>query len=158
MTAAAIPTTPITRPRLSALQQAMLSFYWFANGAHWIAILLVLAPLQVLQIVGDRTKGETLGYVVGFGAFISMIIAPLFGAWSDRIHTRFGRRTPFLVVGTLLNVVGLLGLAYLPRVGDPSARSCGSTCLTTWQPRRSPRSSPTSCPSSSAARPRAGSA
>ncbi len=121
MTTAAVAIIQTTRPRLSALRQAMLSFYWFANGVHWSAILLVLLPIQVLEIVGDVTKGETLGNVVLFGAFISMVIAPLYGAWSDRIKTRFGRRVPFLVVGTLLNVVCLIGMAYLPRKGDPSS-------------------------------------
>ncbi len=121
MTTAAIPISPPARARLSTLQQAMLSFYWFANGVHWSAILIVLAPTQVLAIVGDATKGETLGKVVLFGAFISMVVAPFYGAWSDRIHTRWGRRKPFLVAGTLLNIVGLLGLAYLPRAGDPSS-------------------------------------
>ena len=121
MSAVAVPIAPFGRPRLSTLQQAMLSLYWFANGAHWSAILIVLAPTQVLDIVGDATKGETLGKVVLFGAFISMVVAPFYGAWSDRIRTRWGRRKPFLVAGTLLNTVGLLGLAYLPRSGDASS-------------------------------------
>jgi Na+/melibiose symporter-like transporter len=108
------------RPRLTTLQQVMLSFYWFANGAHWSAILIVLAPTQVLDIVGDATKGETLGKVILFGAFISMVVAPFYGALSDRLHTRWGRRKPFLVAGTLLNTIGLLGLAYSPRAGDAS--------------------------------------
>ncbi|MBI1801804.1 MAG: MFS transporter [Chloroflexi bacterium] len=105
---------------MTTLQQAMLSFYWFAVGVHWSAILIVLAPTQVLQMVGDARKGETLGNVVLFGAFISMVVAPVFGAWSDRVKTRWGRRRPFVVVGTLLNVVALLGLAYIPRDNDPS--------------------------------------
>ena len=113
--------TPIARPRLTTLQQAMLSFYWFANGVHWSAILIVLLPTQVLEIVGDATKGETLGNVVLFGAFISMAVAPLFGAWSDRLKSRFGRRMPFMIVGTSLNAICLLGLAYLPRANDPSS-------------------------------------
>src|SRR5438105_842556 len=121
MPAAAVPVAPVAQPRLSTAQQARLSLYWFANGAHWSAILIVLAPTQVLSIVGDATKGETLGKVVLFGAFISMLVAPFYGAWSDRIRTRWGRRKPFLVAGTLLNTIGLLGLAYLPRPGDPSS-------------------------------------
>ena len=121
MAAAALSATQPIRPQLSTLQQAALSFYWFANGVHWSAILIVLLPTQVLEIAGDATKGETLGTVVLFGAFISMFIAPLYGAWSDRLRTPFGRRTPFLVVGTLLNVVCLLGMAYFPRRGDPSS-------------------------------------
>ena len=106
----------ITRPRMSALQQAMLSFYWFATSVQWAAILTILMQLQVLDLVSADVKGQTLGLVLAFGALVSMFIAPFFGAWSDRVATRWGRRTPFLVVGTLGNMLGLLGMAYLPSV------------------------------------------
>ena len=61
------------RPRLSTLQQALLSAYWFATSAHWTAILLVAMPSQVLLVVGDETKGQTLGTVLALGAIISMV-------------------------------------------------------------------------------------
>jgi len=78
--AAALSSSQPIRPRLSTLQQAALSFYWFADDVHWSTILIVLLPTQVLEIAGGATKGETLGTVVLFGAFISMIMAPLYGA------------------------------------------------------------------------------
>lgn len=107
---------PLERPRLRAWQQAALSLYWFATNAHWTAILITLLPLQAELIGGADFKGRTLGQILSIGAFVSMIVAPLFGAWSDRVHTRWGRRRPFLVAGTLGNVAGLLALALIPSV------------------------------------------
>lgn len=99
---------------LSAWQQAALSLYWFATNAHWTAILITLLPLQAEQIGGAEFKGTTLGKILSIGALASMLVAPLFGAWSDRVRTRWGRRKPFLVAGTLGNILGLLALALIP--------------------------------------------
>jgi len=79
------------RPRMSGWQQAALSLYWFATSAHWGAILITLLPLQAELIGGAAFKGRTLGLILLLGAFVSMAAAPLFGAWSDRIRTPWGR-------------------------------------------------------------------
>ncbi len=109
------------RPRLSHFRQATLSLFWFGTSAHWAAILLITLPRQAFLIGGDSVKGQTLGVVLLVGAFVSMIVAPLFGALSDRITTIWGRRRPWIVVGTLMNVVGILGLIYFPRPNDLSS-------------------------------------
>ena len=100
---------------MSHFRQATLSLYWFGTQAHWSAILLITLPQQAFLIGGDAVKGQTLGIVLLIGAFVSMLVAPLFGALSDHIRTPWGRRRPWIVVGTLMNVVGLFGLIYFPR-------------------------------------------
>ncbi|MHB9134550.1 MAG: MFS transporter [Armatimonadota bacterium] len=105
---------PPARERMSAWKQASLSFYWLATQIHWTAILMVLLPKQALSIGGTAHKGTALGTILLLGALTSMVVAPLFGAWSDRVRTRWGRRKPFLVLGTLGNVIGLIALAFIP--------------------------------------------
>jgi len=100
--------------RLTTWQQIAISLYWFSTSAHWTAILIILLPKQALAIGADASKGTTLSTIVLIGAFVSMVAAPFFGAWSDRIHTRWGRRKPFMVFGTVGNVLGLLAFAFLP--------------------------------------------
>lgn len=99
---------------MSVAKQAMLSFYWFATNAQWSAILIILLPKQAETLGGDVNKGFTVSIILGIGAFISMVAAPLLGAWSDRVRTPWGRRRPFLVVGTVLNCVGLLVMSTVP--------------------------------------------
>ena len=120
MTTLAASATP-DKPRMSTLSQALLSLYWFGNGVHWTIILISALPAQAQMIGGDAVKGQTLGIVLGFGAFVSMVVAPIFGALSDRIVTRFGRRRPWIVLGTIMNIVGLFGLIYFPRANDMSS-------------------------------------
>jgi Na+/melibiose symporter-like transporter len=114
-------TADPARPQLSHFRQALLSFYWFATQAHWAAILIIILPRQAFDIGGDDVKGTVLGAVLGIGAFVSMVVAPVFGALSDRFVTRFGRRRPWIVLGTLMNVLGLFGLIYFPRANDKSS-------------------------------------
>lgn len=113
-------TTPAALPRskISTFRQVLLSFFWFSISVHWTAVLIVTLPAQALLIGGDAVKGRVLGLVLLAGAFISMVVAPVAGALSDRVRLPLGRRRPWIIAGTLLNVVGLLGLAYIPRAGD----------------------------------------
>ena len=111
----------IMRPTLSTFRQLLLSFYWFSTNMMWAAILIILMPSQIKSAVGDATKGSVLGLALGAGAFISMIAAPVFGALSDRIRLPGGRRKPWILIGTLGNVIGLVGLAYLMKAGEPTS-------------------------------------
>lgn len=106
--------TATQRPPMSHMRQALLSLFWFGLQAHWAAILLITLPKQAYLIGGDEAKGQTLGVVLLLGAFASMVAAPLFGSLSDHTLTRFGRRRPWIVIGTLMNILGLMALAYLP--------------------------------------------
>ena len=118
--AASTITSDVTRPRLSSVQQALLSFFWFAINVHWTAILMVTMPSQIKSAVGNDTKGSILGLALAVGAIISMVAAPALGALSDRIRLPGGRRKPWVVIGTLGNVIGLVGLAFLIKPGQPS--------------------------------------
>lgn len=40
-----------------------------------------------------------------------MILQPYFGYWSDRCHSSWGKRRPFIAVGALVTIGSLLGLA-----------------------------------------------
>lgn len=114
-------TAPVTRPRLSQTRQALLSFFWLATNVQWSAILIVTMPSQIKAAVGNDTKGSVLGLALGIGAFVSMVAAPAFGALSDRIRLPFGRRKPWVILGTLGNIIGLVGLAFLIQPDRPSS-------------------------------------
>ena len=96
---------------LSLARQLFLSCYWFAYNVQWGALLAIVLPSQIASVVGERHKELYNGLIPPAGALISLVLTPLAGALSDRSRSRFGRRRPFLVVGTLLNALFMLGLA-----------------------------------------------
>ena len=59
-------------------------------------------------------KGEALAFVLVPGAFVSLFANPLFDMLSDKTRGRlaaWGRRRPYILFGTLVNVVGLIWMA-----------------------------------------------
>ncbi|MET0270969.1 MAG: MFS transporter [Sphingomonas sp.] len=48
------------------------------------------------------------------GPMTGLIVQPLIGALSDRTVTRFGRRTPYFLIGAVLCSLGLLAMPYSP--------------------------------------------
>ncbi|MBR5311370.1 MAG: MFS transporter [Clostridia bacterium] len=48
------------------------------------------------------------GIIMAADNVIAVVLLPVFGAWSDRANTRFGKRIPFIVVGTLLSVLFMM--------------------------------------------------
>lgn len=114
MTSTSSSATAASPTRLSLPEQLYLSLHWFGLNFHWGALLAVAIPAQVLAFVPESEKGRALGLVFSGGALIALLISPLAGALSDRSTSPFGRRRPFIVAGTLLNALALLGLGYAP--------------------------------------------
>ncbi|MGQ9487169.1 MAG: MFS transporter [Armatimonadota bacterium] len=84
-----------------------ISLFWFALSFFWGAVLILVLPDRVEQIVGSREKDHALAVITSVGAFVASATQILFGAISDRSRHRMGRRRPYLIVGTLLTTVAL---------------------------------------------------
>ena len=98
-------------PRLTHLDFALLSVYWIAIGYLWTSLGGLILPDLVAHLVGNAHKGVGLGVLEGVGSLMAVFWQPLAGAYSDRTHTRFGRRRPFIFAGTLGDVIFLVGIA-----------------------------------------------
>lgn len=97
--------------RLGHLDFALLSIYWVAIGYLWTSLGGLIIPDLVLQLVGKEHKGVALGVLEGIGSVMAIVWQPVIGAVSDRTRTRWGRRRPFVAVGTVGDVIFLIGLA-----------------------------------------------
>lgn len=57
--------------------------------------------------------GETqTGMIMAADNVLALFLLPLFGALSDKTNTRFGKRTPFIVCGTIVSVVFMLFIPF----------------------------------------------
>jgi MFS family permease len=100
---------PATRVR-----KAFIGTLALANLAVWMGFftpIQLLLPEQLEDIAGDKGKVGALGLVTGVGALVAVVATPLAGALSDRTTSRFGRRLPWLVGGTLLGALALVVLS-----------------------------------------------
>ncbi len=109
------PRRPAIRlPKVRWTQILAISIFWFALNLHWSALGIIILPSQVFKMVGDAQKGEALALVLVPGAFVSLFANPLFGMLSDKTRgwlAAWGRRRPYILVGTLVNAGGLIWMA-----------------------------------------------
>ena len=100
---------------LPASQLLRISAYWLGLTAIDSGVnLAVQNRIQFERaIVPDPLFTGTAAALVGLaGALIAIVVQPTVGYLSDFTETRWGRRKPYIVVGSLLDVVFLLGIAY----------------------------------------------
>ncbi|VVT12799.1 MFS transporter [Sphingomonas sp. EC-HK361] len=57
-------------------------------------------------------EGNTLLWLAG--PMTGLLVQPIIGALSDRTVTRFGRRTPYFLIGAVIASLGLLAMPYSP--------------------------------------------
>src|SRR5207248_6965279 len=92
--------------RLSFGRLAAINAFWFGGGAHWQPIYIALIPVGATLIAG-RDADLLIGRVTAAGGVFALLAPILVGWLSDRTVTRWGRRRPWMVAGTVLNIFGL---------------------------------------------------
>lgn len=108
---------------LSNMQLAALNSFMIGWSSLWTCLLVITLPKQVVEMVGEDKKGSSLAAIVVVGGMVSLVAPPIIGYTSDRTFTRFGRRRPFIAVGTILCALFILLL--------PSCDTLGALC-TVW--------------------------
>jgi MFS family permease len=86
----------------------------FAQFVFFVALLgpaIIGIGVKVQQIVPDDQKTSALGIVAGFGALFAVIGNVLFGRFSDRTTSRWGRRRPWIVGGTIVMTIAFVIMA-----------------------------------------------
>jgi Na+/melibiose symporter-like transporter len=106
-----------------------ISLFWFALNFIWIALPSFIIPFQVVGLLlragptgggispadwANAHKEVATAIVLAPGLVVAVITNPLFGLFSDRTPGRFGRRRPYILGGTMVNVAGLAMMAFLP--------------------------------------------
>ncbi len=94
------------------VQMVTLNAYWVGISFMWNALHPIILPAILLNYVPDARKNTLLGLLTFIGLFLAMIIQPISGTLSDQWRSRFGRRRPLIVIGTLFDFVFLSILAW----------------------------------------------
>src|SRR5579863_7385794 len=103
-----------TQRRVSVFEQININVFWIANNFHWQALLAIVIPSMVVKFLGNANKDIDLAMVVAWGTLAAFAVNPLVGAISDYVTFRIGRRRPFMIVGTVFNVLILVLFAFSP--------------------------------------------
>ncbi|MBN2548298.1 MAG: MFS transporter [Anaerolineales bacterium] len=64
----------------------------------------LVAPLLVQQFVGEANQGAFYGTLRLWSLMVALLVQSLMGTLSDRSTLRWGRRRPFIFIGTIANI------------------------------------------------------
>ena len=106
-------TSSPPKSKLSWSRLIGLTIFAFGLGVSINVLEPALLGHQMLRFA-PSWKNAALGAATFLGLLVAVVTQPLIGALSDRTRTRFGRRTPYLILGALVVAVSYLLLAYAP--------------------------------------------
>jgi len=98
--------------KLSLPQLLVLNAYWVGLSFMWNALHPIILPAILLNYIPDTQKNTYLGLLTFVGLIIAMAVQPISGGLSDSWVSRWGRRRPLMVIGTLLDFVFLVILGW----------------------------------------------
>jgi MFS family permease len=87
-----------------------ISVYAFALSFLWNTLHPLIMPYIIARLQPDF-KNTFLGLISAAGLVVATVMQPLAGALSDRSQWRWGRRRPYILVGTLADVIFLIMIA-----------------------------------------------
>ena len=99
------------RRDLPLLHLIELSVYWFGISIIWGGLDSAIIPFRLEEAFGTATFGIPLAIITGAAVVMAIVVQPTVGIISDYTITRWGRRKPYIVIGALLDVVFLIGVA-----------------------------------------------
>jgi MFS family permease len=82
-----------------------ININWFALTTRSQVLTPLVIPLLVQQFVGEATKGTAVGTIRLWALMAALLFQALMGILTDRNTSRWGRRRPFIVLGTLGEIV-----------------------------------------------------
>lgn len=90
--------------KLNYGKTALIGFGFMAVQIAWI-IYNAYVPIILKEndtIANLSWASTAVGMIMVIDNVFGVVFQPLFGRFSDRTHTRFGKRTPYLMVGVPL--------------------------------------------------------
>ncbi len=94
------------------LEYLTMNAYYVGLGYLWNSLHLFVLLVMLPVMIGAARQGSALGILRTVGLVIAIVVMPAAGALSDRLTSRWGRRRPFMIAGTALDLVFLAGIAW----------------------------------------------
>ena len=102
--------------KLNYKRTILVGFAFFLISAFWQAYDTIV-PLLLKGKYGINEEALS-GFIMSLDNILAVFLLPIFGSLSDRAATRFGRRTPYIVCGTvcaavMFSILGIIGELWL---------------------------------------------
>ena len=111
--------------KLNYKKTIFVGFAFFLICAFWQAYDSIVPMMLVNKFGLSQTVS---GVIMSLDNVIAVFLLPLFGSLSDKTKSKFGRRTPYIVIGTVVAAFAFFGLTFadnaqLKKLGSVSDNS-----------------------------------
>lgn len=72
----------------------------------------LVLPLLIQQFVGEEKKATYYGTIRLWSLMIALLVQSLMGMISDRSTSKFGRRRPFILIGTIIDIILIIAISF----------------------------------------------
>lgn len=87
-----------------------ITIFGLALSALWGSLHSIILPLRLLDFVAESQKNTYLGLLTLSGLLLAMVVQPIAGALSDRSSFRWGRRRPYILMGSIVALLLIPGI------------------------------------------------
>ena len=94
--------------KLNYKRVIFVGFAFFLITAFWQAYDTIVPKILTDKFGLAQTWS---GAIMALDNVFALVLLPIFGAISDKVNSRFGRRTPFIVIGTVCAAILLVSLS-----------------------------------------------
>ena len=88
----------------------LVGMAFFLIQAFWQAYDAII-PLILTNHFGLPQTAS--GAIMSIDNVLAVFLLPFFGALSDKVHTKMGKRTPFILIGTVVAIVSFIALTFI---------------------------------------------
>ena len=99
-----------TKMKLNYKRTIFVSFAFFLICTFWQAYDTIIPKILTDKFGMSQAAS---GVVMALDNVLAIFLLPLFGAISDKTNTKLGRRTPFIIAGTLAAAIAFLSLIHI---------------------------------------------
>ena len=97
--------------KLNYKRTILVGLAFFLISAFWQAYDTIVPLILTNKFDMEQTYS---GIIMSLDNIFAVVLLPIFGTLSDKTVTRFGKRTPYITVGTVLAAVFLIILGFTP--------------------------------------------
>ena len=110
--------------KLNYKRTIFVGFAFFLISAFWQAYDTIVPKILTDKFGLAQTWS---GAIMALDNIFALILLPIFGAISDKVNSRHGRRTPFIVIGAVLAAILLVSLSAPDRAQLSSIEAVAAT-------------------------------
>jgi MFS family permease len=99
--------------KLNYKRTILVGFAFFLISAFWQAYDAIV-PLILTNHFGLPQIAS--GAVMSLDNILAVFMLPIFGALSDKVCSKYGKRTPFIFIGTIAAVIAFVALTFIDNI------------------------------------------